>query len=154
MGSVKIYLHAKFRASSLKIEQVMLNFILWRPFCFLLAIFFWRPFFSLTFWMRVIKIYFHAKFWPSSPKIERFGGHFVFHFCLRVVKIYFHTKFQACSSKLSELCSISFSAGYFFYSLNGCGRSRCTGIQIFGSLAQKMADLLEWYVFRTLTSTY
>ena len=69
---VKIYFHAKFRACSSKIEQVMLNFIFWRPFCFLAAILFF------TFWLQVVKIYFHAKFRASRSKIERVILNFVF----------------------------------------------------------------------------
>ena len=62
--AVKIYLHAKFWASSLKIERIMLNFVLYIRFH--------------IFWAQTVKIYLHATVWASSSKIERVMLNFVF----------------------------------------------------------------------------
>ena len=62
--------HAKFRASSSKIERVILNLVLGGHFVFC------RHF--LMGWLREVKIYLHAKFRASSSKIERVMLNFVF----------------------------------------------------------------------------
>ena len=65
LRAVKIYLYAKFRASSSKIERVMLNFV----FCALCFFTFFT--FFVRKWLRAVKIYLHAKFRASSSKIEQ-----------------------------------------------------------------------------------
>ena len=62
LRTVKIYLYAKFRASSSKIERVMLNFV----FC---ALCFLR--FFVQKWLQTAKIYLYAKFRASSLEINR-----------------------------------------------------------------------------------
>ena len=112
---VKIYFHVKFRPSSSKIECVMLNFVLWRPFCFFDGHF---VFYSINSCGRSRSTCMQ-NFMLLASKLRKlclilfYGGHFVFWqpFCfllrkqLWAVKIYLHAKFCASSTKF---CASSF----------------------------------------------
>lgn len=70
--------HAKFEASSFKIDSVKFSLIFGQHFIF------WWTFFLPPQWLRVVKTYLHAKFRACSLKMERamlnlfFCRHFVY----------------------------------------------------------------------------
>ena len=67
---VNMNFHAKSGAPSLKIDRVMINFVFWRPFCFLAAIlFFFGSNFTIQL-LRKVNMKYHAKSGAHSLKIE------------------------------------------------------------------------------------
>ena len=141
----------------------MLNFAIWRPFCFLAAILFFI-FFSKFVWTVHTKSGLCSSRWASSAQfcdlaaILFFGGHFVF---LKKSKFgqTVHTNFHAKSglySSRNEQVMLNFVIWRPFCFSKFCQNlfrlSIRTSMQNLESVAQKMSEL--WHLVRKRTNIY